>query len=384
MTRTLLHLAQDSDTSGFFPQLAVWHDRGRFRMIFGTLGRMDPRVRTHMEAHDVQCLDCACATRSAYPRGLARLVGFLRGQRIDILHTHLFDPSAVGLTAGLLAHTPSRVMTRHYSDYHTRIDRPIHVGVDRLCTRMAHRVIAVSQHTADHMIAEERAPSEKIRVVHNGIDFNRVRVSTADAVPRLRAELGLEGKRVVLMAARMHPEKGYEDLLAVLPVVRVRVPDLAVLIAGTGPFQSRYNALSASLGLQGCVRFLGFRDDLPDLMATSDIVVLPSTAEAFGLVIVEALYLGVPVVATRVGGIAEIIDHEVDGLLVPPGDRNALAGALARMLEDGALRRRLAGAGRERVAARFAFEHMVRKYEHVYDEIDPSPGRRTPGPVPTD
>jgi glycosyltransferase involved in cell wall biosynthesis len=352
MTRTVLHFAQDSDTSGYFPQLALWHDRRRFRMMFGTLGPLDPRLRAHMESHGVECCDCASPSRWAYARGLARLAAFLRHHRVDILHTHLFDPSVVGLAGGLLARTPARIVTRHHSDYHTRIARPIHVWLDRLCTRMSHRVIAVSQHTADHLTGFEHAPAAKVRVVHNGIDFARVRVSSTDAPARIRADLDLS-----------------EDLLAVLPRVLARVPDLALLIAGTGPFEERYRALSASLGVDRSVRFLGFRRDLPNLMAVSDLVVLPSRAEAFGLVVAEALYLGVPVVASRVGGIPEIVEHEVDGLLVPPGDRDALAAALLRVLEDGPLRRRLAGAGRERVSRRFAFETMVREYERVYDEI---------------
>jgi len=370
VTRTVMHFAQDSDTSGFFPQLAVWHDRQRFRMLFGTLGPLDPRLRAHMERQGVPCLDCASPTRGAYTLGLLRLAAFLRRHRVDVLHTHLFDPSAVGLTAGLLAGTPARVMTRHYSDYHTRINRPIHVGVDRFCTRLAHRVIAVSQHTADHMMTVERAPPGKVRVVHNGIDFERVRVSSPDAPGRVRAELDIVDKKVVVMAARMHPEKGYEPLLEALPSVRRRIPDVVVLVAGTGPFESRYRALSNLLGLEGAVRFLGFRRDLPDVIAAADLVVLPSLAEAFGLVLVEALYLGVPVVASRVGGIPEIVENEVDGLLVSPGDRDALAGALVRVLEDSVLRDRLAGAGRGRVARRFAFDHMVREYERVYDELD--------------
>jgi glycosyltransferase involved in cell wall biosynthesis len=371
MTRTVLHLAQDSDTSGFFPQLAVWQDRNRFRMIFGTLRPMDPRVRAHMESHDVECLDCDCRTRSAYPLGLVRLIEFLRRQRIDILHTHLFDPSVVGLVAGRLARTPARVVTRHYSDYHTRIDRPLHVGLDRLCTRLSHRVIAVSQHTADHLVHREGAPLEKICIVHNGIDFDRVSISPGGP-DRVRAELGLSGRRVVLMAARLHPEKGYEHLIRAVPAVAARVPDLTVLVAGSGPFEAQYRALAADKGCGDSIHFLGFRRDLPDLMAACHVLVLPSRAEAFGLVAAEALYLGVPVVASRVGGIPEIVDDGLDGLLVPPGDEDALAGALVRVLTEAPLHRRLAGAGREKIVARFSFETMVRQYESIYDDL-PTP-----------
>jgi glycosyltransferase involved in cell wall biosynthesis len=373
VTRLVMHLAQDSDTSGFFPQLATWHDRYRFRMVFGTLGLMDPRLRAHMEGEGVACFDLGCVRRSSYPRGLARLLIFLRRARVDVLHTHLFDPSVVGLTGGWLARTPLRVVTRHYSDYHTRIRRPLHVWLDRLCTRMSHRVIAVSMHTAGHLIDVEGAPPAKVSVIHNGIDFSRVRVSSPEAPGRLRVQLDLVDKRVVLMAARMHPEKGYEHLLAALPRVLARVPNLVLLIAGTGSLEARYRYLSASLGLGSCVQFLGFRRDLPDVMAASDLVVLPSLAEAFGLVVAEALYLGVPVVASRVGGIPEIVEDGIDGLLVAPGDDEALAGALTALLLDDERRCRLRGAGREKVTSRFGFRHMVAAYERLYDEQD---GRR--------
>src|SRR5207245_2554981 len=129
-----------------------WHDRGRFRMFFGTLGPMAPWLRQYMESQGVKCLSCAAGRRLFYPLATLRLARFLAQQNIDILHTHLFEPSVIGLTAGALASTPVRVMTRHYSDYHTRIHKKWHIRLDRLCTRLSHRVIAVSQHTAEHMI----------------------------------------------------------------------------------------------------------------------------------------------------------------------------------------------------------------------------------------
>jgi glycosyltransferase involved in cell wall biosynthesis len=369
MTRTVLHFALDSDTSGFFPQLAAWHDRERVRMMFGTLGRIDPWLRAHMERHGVPVLDCACPGRWAYPRGVLRLATFLRRHEVQILHTHLFDPSVVGLTAGLLARTPHRVMTRHYSDYHTRIDRPVHVRLDRLCTAWSDRVIAVSEHTARHLVTVEGAPGDKVRVIHNGIDFDRVRPSSTEAPARVRAELAGRGARIVLMAARLHPEKGYDTLLEALPALCRHLPDLTVWVAGGGPLEAGYRARASTLGLSERVRFLGFRHDLPDLISAADVLVLPSLAEAFGLVAAEALYLGVPVVASRVGGIPEIVDDGVDGLLVPPGDANALSAALLRVLADESLCSRLRGAGREKVAARFSFETMVRRYEAEYDAL---------------
>jgi glycosyltransferase involved in cell wall biosynthesis len=369
MAKTVLHFSEPADTSGFFPQLAKWHDRSRYSMRFGTLGRLEPRLRSAMEQQGVRCLSLDCRGRSDYPGALWRLALFLRRERVDVMHTHLFDPSVVGLCAATLARTPLRVMTRHYSDYHTRIDRPWHVRLDRLCTRLCDVVIAVSQHTADHMVERESAPGRKIRVVLNGIDFDRV-CAAAGARERIRRELDAGEATAILMMARLHPEKGQSHLFEALPRIKRQSPrPFVVWVAGAGGFEAAYRQQVRSLGCDDVVRFLGFRDDAADLMAGADLLVLPSVAEAFGLVLAEALYLGKPVIASRVGGIPEIVADGTDGILVPPGDSAALAAAICRLLDDGSLRDRMSGAGRERVHRRFGFESMVRSYERVYEQF---------------
>ncbi len=270
----------------------------------------------------------------------------------------------------MLARTPYRVMTRHYSNYHTRIDKHFHVKLDQLCTRLSHRVIAVSRHTAEHMIHDEGASADKIRTIHNGIDFGRVRLSGDDAVSRVRREFNAEDAFLLVVVGRLHPEKGYEYLFeAMADIVRRVGRNVLLLIAGKGTFEEEFRARVRSLGIDGNVRFLGFRADIPDLMAASDLVVLPSVAEAFGLVLTEALYLGTPVVATRVGGIPEIVDDGTDGVSVPAGDSRSLADAIVTLLEDEGKRRGMAGKGRTKVIERFQFETMVRAYEGVYEEL---------------
>jgi glycosyltransferase involved in cell wall biosynthesis len=299
-----------------------------------------------------------------------RLAGFLRRERVDILHTHLFEPSVMGLPAGVLARTPGRVMTRHYSDYHTRIDKHWHVRLDQMCTRLSHRVVAVSEHTREHMVRVEGAPAEKIRVIKNGIDFDRVKPSGPEAVGRVRGDLATGDAHLLLVPARLHPEKGHSHLFRALPALRSKLQRrLVVLLAGAGPFEAAYRDEVRQLGCEEMVRFLGFRRDITDLMCAADLVVVPSVAEAFGLVLAEALYLGRTVVATRVGGIPEIVDDGLDGILVPPGDSAALADAIARLLEHPEERNRLAGAGRRKVEQRFSFEAMTRAYEALYEEL---------------
>lgn len=367
---SVLHFAESDDTSGFFPQLAKWHDRQRYRMLFGTLKPMAPWLREFMEREGVACISCEARTRPQYPLGLLRLIRYLRRERVDILHTHLFEPSAVGLVAAVLARTPHRVMTRHYSNYHTRIGKKWHVRMDQLCNRMSHAVIAVSQHTADHIVHEEGAPAEKVHVALNGIDFSRVKVSDRDAPARLRREWCSEGAHVLVVPGRLHPEKGQTYFFQALPVIRRRLArPVVALVAGAGPFEAAYREAVRSLGCEDIVRFLGFRRDIPDVIAAADLVVLPSMAEAFGLVVAEALYLGRPIVATHVGGIPEMVEDGIDGVLVPPADSKALADAIVRLLGDPERRRLMASAGRDRVRERFSFEKMMRAYEQVYERL---------------
>jgi len=371
MMKKLLHFAEQADTSGFFPQLAKWHDRERVAMCFGTLKPIDPALGRAMLERGVSCVSLDCRDRRDYPLALPRLVHFLRREAIDVVHTHLFDPSVVGLLAAALARTPIRVLTRHYSDYHTRIDRPWHVRLDRMCTAFADAVIAVSKHTADHLIDRESAPAEKVHVIQNGIDFARVCPTNAAARERVRAELAIGDRRVLLSLARLHPEKGQSHLFRALPELKRRSREkFVVLIAGAGGFEASYRDEVHALGCDDVVQFLGFRSDAADLITAADVLVMPSVAEAFGLVVAEALYLGTPVVGSRVGGIPEIVADGVDGILVPPADSAALAEALGGVLNDGALRRRLSGAGRERVRRDFSFETMVRRYEDVYERLN--------------
>lgn len=376
--QSVLHFAQDADTSGFFPQLARWHDRSRYKMYFATLNPIAPWLKDYMESQGVQCFSCDCRHRAAYLLGMFRLAQFLRRERIDILHTHLFEPSVIGLHAGVLARTPMRLVTRHYSDYHTRINKKWHVRLDQLCTRLSDGVIAVSQHTADHMIEIEGAPRDKVHVVLNGIDFDRAKPSGPDAEERIRREFAAEDSYLLLIVARLHPEKGHHYLFEALREIRLRVDrPVRLLVAGTGPFDAAFRQEVRALGCEDIVSFLGFRKDAADLMTTADLLILPSVAEAFGLALTEALYLGTPVVATRVGGIPEIVDDDVDGVLVRPADSKALADAIIELLNDSERRQRMAGAGRGKIVSRFRFENMVRSYEAIYAQLGTEPHGET-------
>jgi glycosyltransferase involved in cell wall biosynthesis len=365
----VLQFAEEGDTSGFFSQVARWHDRERFRMIFGTLKPMPGWLQDAMTSSGVRSFSCGASSRAGLPAAFVRLAAILRRERVDVVHTHLFEPSVVGLAAATLVRTPVRVLTRHYSNYHTRLGKTWHTFLDRACIRMADRVIAVSQHTKDHLVAEEGAPAGKVQVVLNGIDFDRIRVSSHDAPRRIRNELA-PGAAIILVAGRLHPEKGQSFLFQALPEVKRRVQHpFRVLVAGTGPSERAYRSEVTSLGCDDVVRFLGFRTDIADLMAAADLLVLPSVAEAFGLALAEALYLGTPVLASRIGGIPEIVADGRDGVLVAAESSRALADALSELLTSPGRLAGMRNAGRAKVIERFPFSVMMHSYEAIYDAL---------------
>jgi glycosyltransferase involved in cell wall biosynthesis len=376
-----VHLAEADDTSGLLPALARWHDPRRYRMYFATLYPIAPRLRDLMTSMGVDVFSCDARARPEFPLAMARFARFLRREGIDVVHTHLFWPSVVGLQAAAIARTPVRIMTRHYSDYHTRIDKKWHVRLDQLCIRLSDDVIAVSDHTARHLIEVEHAPPEKVHTVLNGFDAERVERSDGTTPEQIRREFDANEDYLLVVAGRLHPEKGYEHLFRALPRIQRAVDrPVRLLVAGRGPFEQEFRRQVAELGCEGAVSFLGFREDAPSLMAAADLVVLPSVAEAFGIAVAEALYVGTPVVATTVGGIPEIVDDGVDGVLVPPAEDEALAEAIAELLTDPARRAEMAGAGRDKVTTQFSFETMVREYERIYDAALRRKGLHPRGP----
>jgi glycosyltransferase involved in cell wall biosynthesis len=224
------------------------------------------------------------------------------------------------------------------------------------------------------MIEIEGAPRERVHVVLNGIDFDRAKPSGPDAQERIRRELKAGDSYLLLIVARLHPEKGHHFLFEALREVRRRVDrPVRLLVAGTGPFDAAFRQEVRELGCEDIVSFLGFRKDAADLMTAADLLILPSVAEAFGLALAEALYLGTTVVATRVGGISEIVDDGVDGVLVRPADSKALANAIVDLLNDSERRKSMAGAGRSKIVSRFRFDNMVRSYEAIYAGLGTEP-----------
>jgi glycosyltransferase involved in cell wall biosynthesis len=362
---SICHLIDSSAETAFFRSIARRCDRERFPVTIGSIAPSGT-LQTAMAELATPTFSLETTGRSGYAGALLRLVRILRRSNASILHTHCFDPTFIGLVAARIAGRRF-VFTRHHSDHHVRIGKKWHTRIDGWCARRADRVIAVSEAARRVMTDVEGVPDERITVVYNGME--PLPVPSREAVARTRQELGLGEQRVILMIGRLHEEKGHRFLFEALAAIRERIEPFELLLAGSGPHRELLEAEAERRGVAGHVRHLGQRRDIPELISLASLVVVPSLAESFGYVVLEAMSLAKPVVASTAGGIPEVVGDSGGALLVPPADAAALAEAMARVLENPERAATMGEAGQRRAAA-FDFDPMIRGYERVYRELD--------------
>jgi glycosyltransferase involved in cell wall biosynthesis len=293
---------------------------------------------------------------------IRELSAWLRREEIDLVHSHMYRAEVVGTRAAVAAGTPVIMATVHSS----RVRAPSDVSLLASLTPSMDRLIVPSESIQRKVVAEGRVGA-RFAVIPNGVDLSRF----ASPAPRcaFRREFGVPSHALLLgVVARLEPEKGHQFLLDAMPIILRGAPDTWLAIVGEGSSLAALRAQASSLGVAERVVFTGRREDVSALTADLTVAVLPSVREAQGISILEAMARRVPVVASAVGGIPEVVTSGVDGLLVPPADPAALAEAVLRLLRDEALRRRIGEAGYATVRDRFSIDAQVRRIEAVYNE----------------
>lgn len=300
------------------------------------------------------------------PRLVTRLAGLFRRERPDIVHTHAWGTLCEGVLGAALARVPCVV----HGEHGTMEVRPLQRRIQRLMWRRVNRVLAVSHELAARLSEAMRFPLDRITVIPNGVDVARFGRARREMT---RASLGLSPDAFVVgTAGRCVAVKDQHMLLRAFAAARSRGLALHGVIAGDGPLRPELEHLAADLGLADCVRFLGARDDVPDLLAAMDVFALTSRSEGMSNTVLEAMAAGLPVLATRVGGNPELVDEGVTGELVPPQQPDALADALLVLGHDPGRRRRMGAAARARVEQKFSLSGMLRRYERLYDSVAPA------------
>jgi glycosyltransferase involved in cell wall biosynthesis len=367
MSHLICHLIDANLDTAYFRAVAQHSDRLQFRVMIGSLAATGPLQRAMRDLR-VPTFALDAPSRWQYGPAICGLARLLRRERVSVLHAHCFNPTLIGIIAARLVRIPF-VFTRHHSEHHLRLHKRLHTRIDGWCGRRADAVIAVSETTKRIMTDVEGVPARRVTVVHNGM--RPLQEGSRESIERVSRELGVSRGAVCLVLARLHEEKGHRVLFDAVPRIVARVGPLTVLLAGDGPHRAKLEADAQRRGLQRIVRFVGRRNDVAELIGLSSVIVLPSLAESFGFAALEAMSLGKPVVASSLGGLAEVVGDS--GVLAPPGNAEALADAVCQVLEDPERARALGENGRRR-AALFSADRMMRGYEAVYRRVLPALG----------
>ena len=303
----------------------------------------------------------------------------IRGQA-DVVHYHTFWPDA--FTAFVINKFVPTVYTAHESRFLIMAEQPQSRRWLKLALRPFQGVIAPSTELLE-VTRELGVSSDKSVFIANAVDARKFPADAARGVVRARYGIPADHS-LILCPRRLVSKNGVEFLIESLPFICRRLKNVSVLIAGDGPERDRLEGRVRELGLQDSVIFAGNQDndELPAFYADADIVAIPSLKEATSIAGLEAMSSARAVVATRVGGLPEIIEDEVTGLLVPPRDPEALALAIIRLLESPDLRKQLGQAARARVEREFTWEHVARETTRAYEQaINLWHGRAVPGLV---
>jgi glycosyltransferase involved in cell wall biosynthesis len=315
------------------------------------------------------------------PSRTMKLASMLKAGRYDVVHTHLFQADAIGRVAARLAGVPVIVKSLHNMG---QWKKGRHVLADRLLGRWTDKTICCSHFQREVACAQEGIAADAAVTIHHGVRMSRFQPPVdRDAVLR---SLGLRADRLTIgTVGRNVAEKGQSYLIEALPSILLRHPNVQLLIVGDGHLRGKLQARIAALGCESRVCLAGARPDIPEMLAVMDVFAFPSVSEGFGIAVAEAMATGLPVVASDIRPLSEIVVPGETGFLVPPRDASAIAAAIVSLLDDDSLRRRLGAAGREHVERCFTDRTMVQAHEDLYVNLHQTAAARrgqVPSPIP--
>lgn len=297
---------------------------------------------------------------------LARMTGFLRRHAFDVVHTHDLWSNLLGVTAARFAGIPAIISSQRdlsHFDWYKGMRRTLL----RKVQGMSQAVLVNATPIRDGLLEEGKLDPQKLRVIHNGVDTDRFQHGRRD---RDRFVPGGDDGMFVVLVGNMHDDvKGHPWVIGAAPPVVREFPKTRFVFAGDGAFRPTLERQVADLGLQSNFVFLGRRTDIPDLLASCDIAVLPSRAEGLPNAVLEYMAAGLPTIVSRVGGNPELVQEGVTGMLVPPQDATALSDALLRLLRGPGLARQMAANGRRLATQDFSFDRLIREIDSLYTEL---------------
>lgn len=349
-------------------------ERFEAHLIAGHPEGAEGSMEAAIEAAGVSIRRVPSLVRHASPfsdlRCLHDLVKLFRAERYDIVHTHTSKAGFLGRLAAKITGIPVVVHTPHgniFHGYFKRMPTTAYVVLERFAARWTDRLIELTQLGVEESLDQRIGRRDQYSAIFSGIDLGRFE-NLAAGREEARMSLGVGNDEFLVgTVGRLEPVKGIEYFVAAAHRITENAPGARCVVVGQG---SEEEALrERAQGVTPEVRFLGHRDDVPQLMAAFDVLVVPSVNEGMGRVVLEAGAAATPVVASDVGGVPDVVRDGETGFLVPPGDDVALAERVVELAKDPVRRQRMGEAGREFVVPSHGLDEMVRRIEAVYEEV---------------
>ncbi len=289
------------------------------------------------------------------------LIPILKQENIQILHTWMFTSNAFGRVAGIIAKIPIIIAEEQCVDIWKN---KFHLFIDKTLSYFTDKIICVSEGVKNFYYQRAYIPLDKMITIYNGIKiYDNVNIDTG----KKKEEFGIiANDKVITTVGRLAPQKGIEYLLYAVPILLESLPKTKFLIVGEGAERNKLENLARKLNISKNVIFTGLRNDIKEILAVTDVFVLPSLFEGFPNVIMEAMLAGKPVVATEIPGIDELAVNGKTGFLVPPKDVNSLASAIIALLKNPKEGKKMGIKGRQRIEKYFSINETVRETEELY------------------
>ncbi len=364
----VLHLIS---SSGFFgAEQVIINLAARSRGIDSWVGALHNRHNPHLEiiikAQEKKLSTIVFESRGQFDIGTIRTVKkFLLHNHIDIVHTHNYKADIIGFCA--TCGTQVQWVATNHGWLGTDARLRLYETIDAFVLKFARKVVGVSETIKENLL-KKNVPLQRLAVVPNGIDIAEFHQPVVP--PGLRASLNLAPNDfVVLIAGRLAIEKGHRTFLKAAAIVGPKIPQAKFLIVGDGPLRKELEQDAKDLQLASRVIFAGIRRDMPSMYKISDCLVNASSIEGLPMTILEAMAAHLPVIATPVGAVPQVVRDHQNGFLYPPGDEQALASALLALIQDPALRQRVAIQAYQDVQQQFSDGRMAEHYQKIYGQI---------------
>ncbi len=353
-------------------------DKNRFEvdLIAGRTNDPAGGVGEFIRRHGISCVFMDDLVRDIHLwrdlKAFFELYGLIRRGGYDIVHTHSSKAGILGRWAARCAGVKYIVHTPHghvFYGYFSSLTTRVFVLIERITALITTKLIALTHKGIREHLEFKVGRSDKWSAVPSGIDMTMFVHDPADRAA-IRAEYGIKSDDLLFVSVtRLDPIKGNHVLVEAFASVVSDLPSVRLLIVGSGSEEAKLEARVKELGLEGKIIFAGYRPRVESFLSAADVFVLASLNEGMGRSVVEAMAAGLPVIASSTGGVPELVDDDVEGYLVEPGDSQSLALAMWRMADDRETRIRMAAAARSKAGERFSIETMVRTIEEVYEKF---------------